>query len=453
VRTPLERRTRLHGILAALASAALVTGTVNAQADDQPADDPRPNFVVITADDMRRDDVAYMPHTKALLGQLKLTQFISNHPLCCPARAELMTGQLADNNGVFHNDGPFGGHHALREPDNTLASWLYDAGYKTGFVGKFLNGWDPELGAVRPGGWSHFNAWVRNGSSSDLIYTTHDYWDWNDGEIYQPGIYTNDAVTRETTAQIREFAGTAFFVYASYVAPHGMKDPVTDKYFPSGPRPAARHKNMFSATIPPYQSKPSFDYGPERTRELRIIWRNRIRSLQSVDEGVRDIVQTLQETGELDDTVVLFTSDNGFALGEHRAVGKNLPWEEVLRVPFLARGPIPAGTTSKGAMLTDVAPSIAALAGVTPGRVVDGRADLFSLGGGWADTLIQAGSHNFAEHFQWRGTRTSRWTYVHWIGGRKELYDRANDRYQLRNLAGKRPAVERSFADLTPDPY
>lgn len=409
------------------------------------ANDPRPNFVVIVTDDMRLDDLDWMPHTQAVLGQFQRTQFLSNHPLCCPARAELITGQYGHNNGVFHNSGPFGSYAAMRDPQNTLPTWLHDAGYQTGFVGKWMNGWSPSMPV--PGKWDHFNVWSKN------IHYPYDYVDWNNGSPLPagPDVHTNDAVTAKSIDHIEQFSGDPFFVYSAYVAPHGMKQPGVRGWQPS--IPAKRHESM-SLPNPPYQAKPSYRLGKVKTRKYRNQWRQRVRSLQSVDEGVRDIVDALRQRGELDNTVVMFISDNGFLLGEHGAHGKNFAWEEALRVPFLARGPIPTGTATEQAMILDIAPSIAALAGVTPGRRVDGRDRLFALDGGWLNTLIQAGNDkNFAKHFWWRGMRTPRWTYVHWIGGRKELYDRVRDPYQMKNLTGKRPRVERRLSRQTPNPY
>lgn len=429
----------IAGLLCAVA-ASLTVATKSA------ANDARPNVIVITTDDMRLDDLRYMPHTRQLLGQLNLRQFISNHPLCCPARAQLLTGQFAQNSGVFHNGGPFGAYHTLADKDNTLPAWLHDAGYGTALVGKFINGWRGRTnGSVVPRGWDAFEAFV------GLDYHAFNYGIYTgpDTDPEQPGIYTNDFVTQRSIDQIKRMAGEKpFFMWSSYVAPHGMTDDTGKKWI--GAVPAPRHDGLYDGVIPPHESKPSFKpYAGSRAR-----WRSRVESLLSVDEGVRDIVGALGAAGELDNTVVVFTSDNGFMLGEHGLHAKNVAWEESLRVPLLARGPgVGVGASSKGAMFVDLAPSIAALAGVAPGRVVDGRSDLFATGGGWVNTLIQAGHDNLINHFSWRGTRTPRWTYVHWLGGRKQLFDRAKDPYQIRNLAGKRPKVERRLARLTPNPY
>lgn len=442
---------RTTGVALILGVGALV-GPTNAQAE---VSDPRPNVVIVMADDMRADELAKMPLTRSLLGQFEVADFISNHPLCCPARAQLLTGQNAERSGVFHNGGPLGAYHSLREKDHTLARWFDDAGYRTGFVGKFLNGWwaPPRGKATVPAGWDRFNVW------QGKVYDPDDYMDWNHGTPRTFGdLHTNDGVTQVVREQVADFSGgQPFLIYASYVAPHGMKGD-NGKYLLDGPRPADRHLTT-RVGAPDYMDKPSFTYTGDKKRYYGRLWRNRVRSLLSIDEGVRDIVADLKARGEWDNTVMVFMSDNGFMLGEHGAHGKNLPWEETLRTPFLATGPgVATGTSSKAAMTIDIPVSLAALAGITPNRGttgdVEGRADLFSLGGGWGNrSLIQAGHDNHTNSFRWRGMRTSRWTYVHWLGGRQELYDRIKDPYQLRNLAGKRPAVQTELAAATPDPY
>ena len=135
----------------------------------------RPNIVFVMTDDMREDDLRWMPHTRSLLADrgMDFTDAISPHPLCCPARAQLVTGQYAQNNGVQHNAGPFGGFQAL-DPTHEISSWFKQGGYQTGFVGKFLNGYTAR--DVRPSGWDHWDA---------LSAGVYDYFDFafdNDGE-------------------------------------------------------------------------------------------------------------------------------------------------------------------------------------------------------------------------------------------------------------------------------
>lgn len=121
------------------------------------AADTRPNIILISTDDMNKTDLRWMPKTRRLLGKAGVTLdgFISNNPICCPARAEILTGQYSHNNGVHYNDGPWGGYKVLEEPGNHVGSWLKAAGYRTAFVGKHMNGWEDT--ARRQRGWTIFN--------------------------------------------------------------------------------------------------------------------------------------------------------------------------------------------------------------------------------------------------------------------------------------------------------
>ncbi len=407
-----------------------------------------PNIVVIMVDDMRADEMEWMPRTRRLLGQFELTQFVSNHPLCCPARAEFLTGQFGHNNGVRHNpetdpDGltSMGGYQDLRDPDNTLATWFDDAGYATSIAGKFINGWYDYMGV--PAGWDRFSVLTRN------TYAAYDYDVWRDGTTQTyTDLHNNDFVTEESISQITTATdeGRPYFHYAAYTAPHGYSDPVTDEWL-QWPVPAVRHEDLFKGVAPPSRSAPSYEdvEGYPVTR----VFRARIRALQSVDEGVGRIVRATKSNGTFDDTVFVFTSDNGYLLGEHGLRGKNVPFEEALRVPLLASGPgIPRGASAKGAMITDLAPSLAALAGVTPGRPQDGRSDMFAAGGGWSQILIQAGSDK--HEWWWRGVRERRWVYVRYLDRRTMLFDLQRDPFQLHNLRGKRPALEERLRTSLP---
>ena len=176
-------------------------------------------------------------------------------------------------------------------------------------------------------------------------------------------------------------------------------------------------------------------------RRARIDHRWRVRSLQSLDEQVRRIVRTLRATGELSDTYVFFTSDNGYLLGEHRMHGKNLPYEESLKVPLLVRGPGLDGGAVRAAQygLVDLAPTFLDIADASPGsrsRLMDGRSMLSTLrtgGGGYQDYLIQAGTRDVP--WWWRGVRSNRFVFVRYAYGFEELYDLRADPAQLTNVA------------------
>ncbi|HZJ05920.1 MAG TPA: sulfatase [Nocardioidaceae bacterium] len=442
------------GLVALLAALAMVVGLGAATSPTATVEDTRPNIVLITTDDMTDYELDYMPQTQQLLRDqgYAFTDFLSQHPMCCPARAQLFTGQYAQNNGVRHNRGRWGGN-ALTQPNNNVGRWLQRGGYRTAFVGKFLNGFN----RFPVAGWDHFNHSLR-----PTIYSPYGLQFSEDPEI--PGdVYTADYLGDKTVEYVNEFAGEGgpFFIWASHVAPHSMK--IGRRWV--GAVPATRHEQT-PVPDPPFLAKSSFNEPDVRDKPkyLRAVmakrdrsgvttqFEQRVRSLQAVDEQVGNLVDALDAAGELDNTLILFTSDNGYLLGEHRLAGKNYPYEEALQVPMLARGPgFPVGSTAKTMTTVDVAATIADAAGVTPQRVQDGRSMLpvaQGTAGGYDDVLIQAGDADRAWTF--RGVRNRRWTYTeHRISGEVEWYDRATDPFQLQNLAGTRPRKQaRLAADL-----
>ena len=334
---------------------------------------PRPNIVLITTDDQSDAEMRFMPRTRRLIGEagIDFTDAINPHPLCCPARAEILTGEYAHNNGVRHNDGPYGGWSAFvagNEKEN-LGPWLRRAGYRTGFVGKNLNEYtfdDP-----RPRGWDFFSP---TGERTYSYYGTTFY---NDGEPRGYGRkYVADIVRDESERLIKRWAAEPepFFLWASHVGPHaayvdGWRSPV----------PARRHADMFGDLKVATRAKASFNEddvsdkpaalrgrAKVSMRKLTRQVRDRARSLQAIDQANAATIRALRRSGELDDTLVVFVSDNGFLLGEHRVFGKDLPYDEALQVPLLARGPgITPGTTSRAtASLVDLAPTFLDHAGV-----------------------------------------------------------------------------------------
>jgi N-acetylglucosamine-6-sulfatase len=433
---------RLFGVVVALL-AVLGASAVTTTAPSSSAEGRTPNIVVIMVDDMRADEMPWMPRTRRLLGQFELTEFVANHPLCCPARAEFLTGQLGHHNGVHHSSGAHGGYDALLEKGNTIAAWFDDAGYATSLAGKFVNGWSPSSG--KPGGWDRFTAFVRG------AYNAYDFTVWRDGRRHAyERLHNNDFVTGESISQIDGAVSSQrpFFHYAAYTTPHGYTK--ADRTFRQAPVPARRHQDLFERARPPSASAPSYD--PPRRMRIPDIFRQRIRALQSVDEGVAAIVEATKSNGSFEDTVFVFTSDNGYLLGEHGLRGKNVPYEEALRVPLLAAGPgVPAGASAKGAMITDLAASLSKLAGVVPGRPQDGRDDLFSLVGGWQRLLIQAGSDHRDTPWWWRGVRERRWVYVRFTDRAPMLFDRRRDPYQLHNLHGELRRVEKRLRSSLPE--
>ena len=426
----------------------------------------RPNIVLITTDDQSLTDLRWMPLTRRWLGRTGVTfdNMLSPHPLCCPARAEIVTGQFAQNNGVHTNAGPYGGLPALRQPDNTIAAWLQRSGYRTAMVGKYLNGYQGK--GDTPAGWDYWNVTTSNGFGY-FDYPMND----NGSRRYYGHTYSTDLIADDTVGLVKQYAGGTepFFIWASYYAPHGVCGDHEGCSNP--PVPAPRHAHLYPGVNAPSLSKPSFNeddvsdkpamirhrrkVGPAAAQHL---FTERIRALAAVDEGVARTMQALEQEGQLDNTVVLFTSDNGYLVGEHRYKGKVVPYEEALRVPLLVTGPgVPAGVTRPQPVTTvDLAPTIVDLADAAPGRVIDGRSIWpFVLSGAVrrldGTILIQAGGLPGVRHpvpWLYRGVWTHRYTFTRWSGsGFRELYDRSRDRYELVNLAA-RPAYRAVVAEL-----
>lgn len=416
----------------------------------------RPNIILITTDDQSASDMAWMPKTRAALGGfgVNFSGAISPHPLCCPARAEILTGQYAHNNGVYANRGIYGGYPAMDDPDNTIATWLQDAGYRTAFTGKFLNQYEYDTHG-RPDGWDMWDP---------TILGTYQYYNYTQANNGAPETHADTYITDYVAAKSRRMisqwsAGPKpFFLWASYVAPHNVCESEIDGLrCGTPPRPAPAYATAYAGARNPAEAKPSFN---ERNVEdkpkvirrqsikdpdrLNAIFLGRIRALASVDDAVADSVSALAEEGELDNTVIIFTSDNGWLMGEHRYLGKRLHYEESVRVPLYMRGPgVPVGVSiQRSASILDIAPTLVGLAGARAARVMDG-ASLFGMLTQPATSdrqtrLVQAGSFTNevgATPWDYRGVREKRYSYAHWTSGFIELYDRKRDPYQLRNLA------------------
>ena len=464
---------------------------------------PRTNVVMIMTDDMRDDDLRFMPWTRRLIGGkgVRFTNSFSPYPLCCPARASVLTGRYAHNHLVLDVERPYG--FPSFDDHSTIATWLHDAGYATAYIGKYLNGYGrwPEPGATSgtslhyvPPGWSDWRASFDQGFAPDSPYAgdTYDFFDTTlsaNGKGFTPyqGQYQTRVYGRlsEQIIEERAAAERPFFLYVSYAAPHHgwpvepddpapvLRDDGTWSTFVTTARPddvkgtfddvvkqapGASWRDPHFGGKPAYLKKPPLN-DAERAALLEVT-RQRAEALSVVDVQVRRTIRALKRTGELDNTLVLFTSDNGYFLGEQRVrEGKIWPHEPSLRVPLLMRGPgIPAGQHRSDPFTSiDFAPTIASAAGVLPGSQVDG----VSLLGvarhgdeGWRRGVLTETGPQHPEMVRltdWSGlpstdpdnrdprfaigVRTSRYLYVDLASGAHELYDLRRDPREYRNLA------------------
>ena len=358
----------------------------------QHAQPARPNILFVLADDLDAAELPYLPKVKALVADqgVSFTNYFVSVSLCCPSRATMLRGQYSHNNGVMTNGGGNGGFEAAFKDGiekATIATWLQAGGYRTALYGKYLNGY-PQTAPndYIPPGWTDWASSVMGNPYAEYNYMLNE----NGRRVRyqsQPSDYGTDVYVGKAVAFIRKAASdqTPFFIYLSVYAPHA---PAT---------PAPRHANLFGdvhAPRPPsfneddVSDKPAFirnkrRLGVRAQTAIDELYRKRIQSLQAVDEGVARLIDTLKTTGQLDRTFVVFASDNGFHLGQHRMqAGKQTADEEDIHVPLVVRGPgVPVGRkVSHMTGNVDLAPTFAAIGGVAAPAFVDGRSLMPLLG-------------------------------------------------------------------------
>jgi N-acetylglucosamine-6-sulfatase len=418
------------------------------------------NVVEIMTDDQTAASLASMANVNTLLAGegTEFDQAIDSFPLCCPSRSTNLTGQYAHNHGVLHNAGLFGGFMRL-DSTNTLPVWLSNAGYRTMHVGRYLNGYEASHGI--PPGWTD---WVGQPHSGAFNYVAWKAFDHGVVKSYpdaaHPGEHLTDFQTRRAVELIDRAApgDRPFYLSLWYTAPHrgAPRDP-DDPKRPGTPSPAPRHRDAYAGVsmprLPNFNERGMYDkpqvvadrprLSPEFQAGVEENWRQEHEALMGVDEGVTQVVDALRRNGELDNTLIVFLSDNGFMHGEHRALAeKVLPYEESIRVPLVLRGPgVPRGRVDHRLVANvDVTSTILDATDVLPGRVQDGRSLLELLddpGAEWGrDVLIENGrGANGVPAY--RGIRNYRFLYVeHRTTGELELYDLEKDPYELKSLDG-----------------
>lgn len=429
----------------------------------------RPNVIMVYTDDQHLKSVDFMPELQALASRgLSFRQSFVTTPICGPSRASLLTGLYTHNHGVILNAKYIGfGPGAIGTDQSTIATWLQDAGYRTGFFGKYVNGfshhcidglcyvppgWDDWQGSVGQGiGHSFFGHGISNNGVLELFGS-------------EPEDYSTDVLARRTLDFIETSDNRPFFAILSVSAPH-LDD------FLSLP-PAPRHVGVFDG-IPPwrppsydeedlsdklaeFQNRPRasdpFSITPSYGWWVDYVRQRQLEALLSVDEAIGDIEDALEQVGEYEDTVIIFTSDNGFYWGEHRLwTGKGGPEEESIRVPLTISYPrlIEPGREDDThmALNIDLAPTIAELAGTVPGGPVDGRSLVPLLEGEvvpWrVDFLIEHyGSFVRTENHVYQGIRHASGVYAYYPNiGEDEIYDLLVDADEMESQASN-PAYD-----------
>ena len=487
-------RTLVASVVAVL---ALVAGTMTAS--DARGATTGANVVFILTDDMTSSEMAGMPNVQSLIAAQGTTfnQAYASFPLCCPSRATMMSGQYMHNHGVRGNFPPNGSWFRFRPHEsNDLPVWLQDDGYYNVHIGKYMNGYSLVDGTLPvPPGW---NEWYGKVSEDAL------YFDYNLIEktatsttpritFYgdQPSDYQTDVFGDRAADFVRDYGGgQPFWLNLWFNSPHGPFDPA--------PRDLFRLAGTSLPRLPGFNEKDIRDKPnwlrkqikrPLRKKQIRVIDNERRRQqeqLISVDQAVGELIQALESRDILDDTYLIFASDNGFFRGEHRiASGKYLPYDPAARVPLVIRGPgIPRGGVSNELVWNgDITQTIDQIASGSENAAADGRSLLpyaenpalrstrpvllegdTGPGGTGAESARASAARARAARVHvagrrgvsnleqepdaiksrafttdrapaFRSIRTDRYEYTVYANGQTELYDMKRDPAQLNSLA------------------
>jgi len=426
------------------------------------ANTSRPNIVFVLVDDLRWDELGIAGHPFirtpnidriAKEGTLFRNAFVTT-PLCSPSRAAFLTGQYAHANGITDNVDRSAASHKLV----TFPLLLHQSGYETAFIGKWHMGNDD---TPRPG----FDRWVSfKGQGTYLDPDINE-----DGRAVKPSGYITDILTGYGVEFIRRRHDKPFLVYLAHKAIHPEVTQNNDGSVNLADAerflPAARHQNLYVGRTIPH--RPNYGRTPEgkpallrrigdlpplgpgtATRDEAILGRQR--SLMAIDEGVGEIWRALRETGRLDNTIFVFTSDNGYFYGEHGlSVERRLAYEESIRMPLLVRYPkaiTPGPPRDELVLNIDVAPTLLELAGVAVPATMQGRSLVPLLKGArpaWRNSfLIEYYTDTVFPRvlkMGYKAVRSGRWKYVHYLEleGMDELYDLDTDPYEMKNLVAQ----------------
>ncbi len=408
-------------------------------------EDPRPNVIVIVTDDQPDDSIPNPYEVMPFLQRRALDprdhwivfeNGYVNTPLCCPSRATMLTGRFSHHTGVRDNEDAH-----LFDEGSTLATWLHDAGYHTGLVGKYLNLYPFGRSAFVPAGWDRW--WGREHGPGMSLY--YDYSMFEQDHVVRHGHtdadYATDVLADQATEFVREApADRPYFLWFAPTAPHPP--------WVAAPRDEGAFSGL-AVTTPPSVGEPDVSDKPAWVRGLapmgdarlsaqREHRRDSYAALLAVDDAIRRIMNAVRARGDLARTVVVFTSDNGLAFGEHRWTKKSCPYQACLGVPFMIRMPGASHRTERAIVsAADIAPTIAELAGASTPTAFDGVSLVPLLLTGSREGLP---GEVFAEWVgdraipAWWEVRTRRFAYIELGTGERELYALRDDPDELVNV-------------------
>ena len=404
---------------------------------------PPRNIVLVVSDDERFDLMPYMALTSGLLNDetVRFTYGFATTSTCCPSRSSILTGMYAHNHHVLNNSLPNGGATKF-DPTSTLATWLKQAGYRTGFIGKYLNQYQLLNPAIPPG-WDDFQVFNKEGQGYYYGYSLNE-----NGTTVPYGSGPADYSTVVLARKVSEFilatpARKPLFVMFTPFGPHDIALPYPSDIGTFASLPAWRPPSYNEADV---TDKPSWVKSLPKISAAKmsasdVFHQRQVETLQSVDRAVSSIIATMQQANRWQSTLFIYISDNGLSWGEHRVLDrKECAYEECARIPIWVRAPgVTARNDTSLVANIDLAPTIAAWAGVTPPGKVNGLnllPLLSSPGTPWrTELLLEHIGAKSAERSN--AIRTTRRLYVEYQNGNKELYDLKNDPFELTNVVTK----------------
>jgi N-acetylglucosamine-6-sulfatase len=454
-------------LVAVATSAALVAGATPAAGPPPPATQAqRPNIVFVLTDDLSWNLVRFMPNVLAMQREgMTFSNYFVTDSLCCPSRASIFTGRYPHNHGVLTNTAPWGGFAAFRRgaESSTFATGLHGTGFRTAMMGKYMNGYHP-VGHYVPPGWSN---WQVPGSA----YRGFGYVLSSNGRTAHFGKRRRDYVTDVLRRRAKAFVGRVaagrapFMLEVATYAPHHPYTPAPrDRYdFPELQAPRTASFDRVTTDAPEWL-RDRLPLTPEQISALDRDFRKRAQSVQAVDDLIGQIRQELRSTGLDRNTYLVFSSDNGFHMGEHGlTAGKMTAFDTDIRVPLVVVGPgvSPGSVTDDLASNIDLAPTFMRLGRVQPPASVDGESLIGLLQGddprSWRKAVLvehhrpetpngdpdrQAAPSGTPPSYA--ALRTRFGTYVEYETGEREYYDLRTDPDELHNIYDSLSAYERA---------
>lgn len=434
-----------------------------------------PNIIFVLTDDLAWNLIKYMPNVQKMQQNgSTFSNYYVTDSLCCPSRSSMFSGRYPHDTGVYTNGGNDGGYnvfHGRGEEKSTWGTDLQAAGYRTAMMGKYLNGYQPK--DAPPPGWNEWD--VAGNGYPEFNYNLN-----SNGKIEHHGTANTDYLTDVLNGKAKSFvdssaaANKPFAMEIATFAPHAPYTPA--------PRDADKFPGLTAPRTPAFNTADKVGNPPwlqqipplsqQDIAKLNQSFRKRAQAVQAVDKMIGDLRQELAAKHLDKNTYLVFASDNGYHMGEHRLrAGKQTAFDTDIKVPLIAIGPsVPAGhTTDQQASNIDLRPTFDQLGGAVTPPEVDGHSLVAPLHSSrpvdnWRNAVLV--EHHGQEHPpgdpdkpgkfsadppSYNALRLGSAVYVEYADGEREYYDTAKDPDELSNIVGTLPpdTVNKLHADLT----